>query len=114
MGQPSKAFPIDPTGRILFTEAADKEIATANITVGTAAVTITTNTTDLNRRKLFIRNKATPEVVVYIGDVNVTTSTGFPLYRNDELELDVDNDAVVKAIRGSGASAGELRIMEIE
>ncbi len=112
MGQASKVFPIDPTGRVLITEAADNEVATAKITVGTTAITLTTSTTGMRRRKLFVRNKA--DVIVYIGDANVSISTGFPLYRHDELELDVDSDAVVKAIRASGANDGELRIMEIE
>ena len=115
MGLPTKAFPIDPTGRVLFTEAADKEIATAKITVGTTATTLAGSTEGFKRRKLFVRNTVgRPEVVVYIGDANVTTSAGFPLYRHDELELDVDSDAVVKAIRASGDDDGEVRIMEVE
>ena len=116
MGKPSKALPIDATGRVLITEAAEKEVATADITVGTTAVTLTTNTPGLKRRKLFMRNQLVQgsEVIVYIGDANVTTSTGFPLYKYDELELDVDSSAVVKAIRASGGNDGDLRIMEIE
>ena len=116
MGKPSKALPIDATGRVLITEAAEKEVATAKIMVGTTAVTLTTNTSGLERRKLFVRNgkDGMPEVIVYIGDGNVTTSTGFPLYKLDELELDVDSSAVVKAIRASGPNDAELRIMEIE
>lgn len=114
MGKPSKAWPIDPTGRVWITEAADKEIATVDITVGTTAVTLTTNTSGLKRRKLLIRNIKAAEVVVYIGDANVTSSAGYPLHQNDELELDVNENAVVKAIRASGGSDGEIRIMEVE
>lgn len=114
MGQPSKAWPIDPTGRVLITEAGETQIATANITVGTTAVTLTTGTSGLVRRKLLIRNTKGPEVVVYIGDANVTTASGYPLFRNDEIELDVNDDAVVTAIRASGGSDGEVRVMEIE
>lgn len=115
MGKPSKAWPIDPTGRVWITEAADKEIATAEITVGTTAVTLTTSTSGLMRRKLLIRNSLLEHnVVVYIGDANVTVSSGYPLYQLDELELDVDPSAIVKAIRASGANDGEVTIMEIE
>lgn len=115
MGKPSKAWPIDPTGRVWITEAAVKEIAAAEITVGTTAVTLTTNTSGLRRRKLFVRNIQTePEVVVYVGDADVTASNGFPLFDQDEIELDVSPEAVVKAIRASGATDGKLTIMEME
>ncbi len=112
MAQPSIAYPIDSTGRILITDAADKQVATAKIPVGTAAVALTTNTTGLKRRKLLIRNIKSPEVVVYIGDSTIETIPGLPLYQDDELILHVSNDAVVKAIADS--VDGELRIMEIE
>ncbi len=115
MGKPSKAWPIDPTGRVWITEAAEKEIATAEITVGTTAVTLTTNTSGLKRRKLFVQNtQVDPAVVAYLGDANVSAASGFPLYPYDEIELDVTSDAVVKAIRASGATDGKLRIMEVE
>jgi len=113
MGHPSIAYPIDATGRILITDAADKEVATASITVtATAAVTLTTNTTGLKRRKLLIRNIKSPEVVVYIGDSTIEATPGLPLYQDNELTLYVSNDAIVKAIVDSGQ--GELRIMEVE
>jgi len=112
MGHPSIAYPIDATGRILITDAADKEVATAKIMVGTVAVTLTTNTTGLKRRKLLIRNIKSPEVVVYIGDSTIEATPGLPLYQDDELTLHVSNDAIVKAIVDSGQ--GELRIMEVE
>lgn len=114
MGKPSKAWPIDATGRVWITEASDTQAATATITVGTTAVTLTTGTSGMKRRKLLVRNTKGPEVVVYIGDANVTTSAGYSLHQYDELELDVNENAVVKAIRASGGSDGEVRIMEIE
>lgn len=115
MGKPSKAWPIDSTGRVWITEAGEVQAATAKVTIGTTAVTLMTGTSGLKRRKLFIRNtKADPEVVVYIGDANVTTSAGYPLYQLDELEIDVNDSAVVAAIRASGGSDGEVTIMEIE
>ncbi len=115
MGKPSEAWPIDFAGRVWITEAGETRIATATISVGTTAVTLTTGTSDFKRRKLFVRNqRGTSEVVVYIGDGDVTTSSGFPLFGNDEIELDVNDTAVVKAIRASGGSDGEIRIMEVE
>lgn len=60
------------------------------------------------------QGQVTSDIVIYVADANVTTSNGFPLYRFDELELDVSEAAVVKAIRASGEVDGKLRIMEIE
>ncbi len=114
MGKPSKVWPIDPTGRVWITEAAENQIATATISVGTTAVTLTTNTSGLKRRKLLVRNTKGPEVVAYVGDGNVSVSSGYPLFRNDEIELDVDASAVVAAIRASGGADGEVRIVEVE
>ncbi len=116
MGKPSKAWPIDPTGRVWITEASAVRAATAQISVGMTAVLVTTGTSGLKRRKLLIRNIKDPEVVVYIGDASVTVSSGFPLFELDELELDVDDSAVVKAIRATSPTApdGLLSIMEIE
>jgi hypothetical protein len=115
MGKPSEAWPIDVTGRVWITEAGEKEIATAEIAVGTTAVTLATGTSGLKRRKLLVQNiQVDPAVVSYLGDGDVSVSAGFPLYPYDEIELDVTSEAVVKAIRASGASDGKLRIMEIE
>lgn len=117
MAHPTKAFPIDPTGRVLITEAADTEVATKQITVGDTSVELTTSTTDMKRRKLFVRNALRAqhaEVVVYIGDSNVTTETGFPLYRFDEIELDVDIDASVYAIAPDSKENAEIHVLETE
>lgn len=115
MGKPSKAWPIDFAGRVWITEAGETRVATATISVGTTAVTLTTGVSGFKRRKLFVRNqRGTTEVVVYIGNADVSVSSGFPLYGNDEIELDVSDAAVVKAIRASGGSDGEVRIMEVE
>jgi hypothetical protein len=114
MGLPSKAYGVDRTGRVLISEAAESEVATKQFTnVGTTAVELKTDA-GLNRRKLLIRNaKATgDEVVIYIGDSNVSTSTGYPLYRWDEIELDVNADAGVYAI--AAESGGVVHITEIE
>lgn len=113
MANPTKAFPVDPTGRILVTEAADTRVATAQLEVGTTAVELTTGTSGMKRRKLFVRNALqSSEIVVYIGDSGVTTSTGFPLYQYDEIELDVDADAGVYAIAASTDS--EVHVLETE
>jgi hypothetical protein len=108
-------LPIDVDGRIEVTEAGESQVATAKIDIGSSATTLATGASGLKRRRLIVRNtKSASEIVVYIGDANVTTSTGFPLYQWDEFEMDVDVDAVVKAIRAPGAADGEVRIMEIE
>jgi hypothetical protein len=115
MANPTKAFPIDPTGRILITEAADTRVATAQLQVGDTAVELTTNTTGMRRRKLFVRNaQASSANVIYIGDSAVSSSSGFPLYRWDEIELDVDRAAGVYAIAASGLQNDEVHDLEVE
>lgn len=110
MGKPSKAWPIDPTGRVWITEAADDQIATASVQVDDEGVVLTTSTSGLTRRKLLVRNMMS--TVVYIGDADVTAAAGFPLFQLDEIEIDVTNDAIVKAITSSGQSS-LVQIMEV-
>ncbi len=117
MANPTKAFPIDPTGRVLITEAADKQVATKQLTVGDTVVELTTNTTGMKRRKLFVRNAIRgigTEVIVYLGDANVTSASGFPLYQFDEIELDIDVAAGVYAIAAIDDENEEIHILELE
>lgn len=115
MANPTKAFPVDATGRVLITEAAEERVTTAQVEVDDTAVELTTNTSGLKRRKLFVRNALkSSEIVVYLGDSAVTASTGFPLYQYDEIELDVDVDAGVYAVAGSGESIAEVHVLEME
>lgn len=113
MANPTKAFPIDAAGRMLISEAADTRVATAQLEVGTTAVELTTNTSGMRRRKLFVRNALTSsEIVVFLGDSGVTTGTGFPLCQYDEIELDVDVDAGVYAI--AATTNAEVHVLETE
>lgn len=114
MANQTKAFPIDATGRVLVTEAADSQIASAQLTVGDEAVELASGATGMNRRKLLVRNAKTSEIVVYIGDSNVTSSTGFPLYQYDEIELDLDAGAGVYAISASGQENEDVHVLELE
>jgi len=110
MGKPSKAWPIDPTGRVWITEAAEDEVATASVQVDDEGVVLTTSTSGLRRRKLVVRNMMSS--IVYIGNADVTAPAGFPLFQFDEIELDVTDDAIVKAITSSGQSS-LVQIMEV-
>ena len=114
MEKASKSFGIDRTGRMFFSEAADSRVASAKLQPGTSTgLLLTAGVTGLKRRKLFVRNVKTPEVVVYLGEsTSVTTSNGWPLYQYDEIELDVASDATVFVIAAS--SGAELRVLEVE
>ncbi len=110
MANPSKAIPIDTLGRALVTEAGEKEVRAKEFTVGSQTAVKLAIAGSPNRRKLFVTN--IPDVTIFIGDANVSTSTGFPLYPRDEIELDVDETAEVWAIAESGTS--DVRILEVE
>jgi len=117
MGQPSKALTIDPTGRVLITDAADNKVMTQHFTVNSSSVELKITTNPLKRRKLLITvPEGTPSgIVVYIGgDDAVDEITGYPMYRLDQLELDVDSTAEVWAMTEPGKDSGEVHIMEIE
>ena len=111
MANPSKAIPIDALGRALITEAGATEIRAKEFTIGAQLAVKLAITGGPNRRKLFVTNSELDRVV-YIGDVNVSTLTGFPLYTNDEIELDVDESAEVWAI-ADGQNV-DVRILEVE
>jgi hypothetical protein len=113
MRHPSKVYGVDRTGRVLRRPSPEGALASTLLPVGTTAVELTADS-GISRRKLVIRNakETGDEVVIYIGDSNVSTSTGYPLYRRDEIELDVNADAGVYAI--AGAPGGVVHIMEIE
>ncbi len=111
MANPSKAIPIDTLGRALVTEAGDKEVRTAKFTVGSQTAVKLVAEGGPNRRKLFVTN-GTVDPAIYIGEATVSTSSGFPLYFNDEIELDVDATAEVWAI--ADGPNGDVRILEVE
>lgn len=113
MSKPSKALPVDATGRVLITEAADTEVDTKQITVTSTPVKLTITDGPKRRKLLVERPLAAPDVVVYIGgDNSVSHTTGYPLYHLDQLELDVDDSAEVWAVTES--DDGEVHIMEIQ
>ena len=111
MANPSRAIPIDALGRVLTTEAGEKEIRAKEFTVGSQTAVKLAIAGGPNRRKLFVTNSELDRVV-YIGDMTVSTSTGFPLYLYDEIELDVDETAEVWAI--ADGENTDVRILEVE
>ena len=113
MATHSKAFGIDTKGRMLFSEAADTKLASKQFTsVGSSSATLlVSNDSTIKRRKLFIKNIGT--AVVYIGDSTVSSTNGFPLYQFDELELDVNDAADIRA-RTAGTDVGVVHILEVE
>lgn len=71
---------------------------TSQYTVGTSAVQLAP-TALVNRSSLSVAVIADPTAIVYIGNDNtVTTSTGYPLYDKNSLELDLTDSSQIWAI----------------
>jgi len=79
---------------------------TSQYSVGTSAVQLTV-TPLANRKSVAIKAKTTTNYeVVYIGTTSgVTTSTGYPLFNGDSIQLDLTGATTIYAI---GSSAGQL------
>jgi hypothetical protein len=79
------------------------------ISVGGSVVPLPTSPLE-NRRALAIHNNGPG--ILYIGDINVTTLTGYPLAVNEKIGLDITgNDNVI--IYGVSDSISDARIFEL-
>lgn len=77
---------------------------TTQYTVGTSAVQLTTSPL-ANRSSMNIKVVTTSNSeAVYIGNASVTTSTGFPLFNGDSIQLDLTPTSSIYAI---GSAAGQ-------
>lgn len=119
---PSRIGNLDPVGRLLTSFAFAGTVASKQFTIDedtpNGRVELKTGATGLRRRKLLVRARKDgggTQPTVYIGDSTVSASNGYPLYPEDEIELDVDHTAAVYAFAslGSGQET-HLGILEIE
>lgn len=79
-----------------------------NKTVGTSAVLLAVGTTTLEgRNAILIANNSNS--IIYFGDSNVTTTTGFPLLPKDRIMLSTGADVYAVA----SSEENDIRIMEI-
>lgn len=84
---------------------------TSQYTVGTSAVQLTPTPLS-GRSSMSIKVITTQNNIVYIGNSSgVTTSTGYPLFNGDSLQLDLTSAHVVYAI--ASAASQTVAVMEI-
>jgi hypothetical protein len=108
MTTPAKIVNLDALGYALVTESG-LGIAQAekSLTGNGSSVELTAGLA--NRTKLYVK-VLDGEGDVYVGDDNVSTSTGYLMKAKDELWLDVGPDVAVHAI--AGASDSKVRVLE--
>lgn len=88
-------------------------ISSTSLVNGTRTVTSSATaipaTAANDRKALILRNNGANEV--YLGDANVTTSSGFPLKPGEIIALDVSKEVVVYGI--TAATSENVRFMEL-
>ena len=119
MSTPSRVFNIDGNGFAEVTLARATKIATAQIELTSSNQRKKLETgAAITRRKLWVRAESPDPVAqwpIYVGDASVTASDGWPLYKYDEIELDVDDSVDVYGYSPVlGSAKSYLSIMEIE
>ena len=114
MSTPSKARNLD--GEYAQTSpAANREVASKQFTVRhDVGATLSSGVSGMKRKKLLVRCESRDGLVVFIGDSGVSSTNGFPMYPGDEIELDVNESATVKAIGDSGFGDATVYILELE
>jgi hypothetical protein len=89
----------------------------ANVAVKAATISvIATSARQLTaslarRRKVFIKSIAGNQTV-YLGGSGVSTSNGYPLHAKEDFWIDLNPGAVIWAIRASGGSDADVRVLE--
>jgi len=89
---------------------ANTAIENTSTAVSTSAVAVVSSAL-ANRKWLYLANEG--NVKLYVGKSGVTTSNGYPMYKNEKLELRIGATPVVQAIGDTGASSEDLRVMEL-
>ena len=117
MSTPSKARNLDGE----YTQsspAANRQVGSKQFTLNstTTSATLSSGVTALKRKKLLVRCESDDEVIVYLGNADVTTSDGFPMYPGDQQAFDVDEGATMKAVVSglTGGDEAKVYILELE
>lgn len=99
------------TGSVTTTEKGLNSFKTTQYTVGTSVMQITP-TPLTNRSSISLRVTAINNSAIYIGNDNtLTTSTGYPLYNGDTLQMDLTPSNSIYAISDSPGQT--LFVLEI-
>jgi hypothetical protein len=114
---PSGKLLVDITGTSTVTGTVNASIEglnafqTSQYAVGLSAVQLTP-TPLTNRSSMSIKALTTSGNIIYVGNSNtVTTSTGYPLFNGDSLQIDLTGVQVIWAI--ASAAAQKVAILEI-
>jgi hypothetical protein len=110
-GSTLRAISVSSAGHLQISLDGLSTFQTSQYTVGVSAVQITTVPLT-NRKSISIKAICSSNNVIYIGNSSgVTTSTGYPLYNDDTLNMDLTNSQVIYAI--ASASNQTLCALEI-
>lgn len=118
MSTPSKARNLD--GEYTQTSpAANRQVGSKQFLLrhDILSAILTSGVSGMKRKKLLVRSESADGVIVFLGPQGVTKDDGFPLYPGDEIELDVDEGATVKAVHDIPSPSGEtatVYILELE
>jgi len=91
-------------------DLADTAIENTATAVSTSAVNVVSSAL-ANRKWLYLANEGNKSL--YFGKTGVTTANGFPLHPGMQLETRIGASVTPQIIGGSGASAEDLRVMEL-
>jgi len=91
-------------------DLADTAIENATTAVSTTAVNVVTSALAA-RKWLYLYNMGNKEL--YFGKTGVTAANGFPMYPDTSMELRIGPSVTPQIIGGTGASAEDLRVMEL-
>jgi hypothetical protein len=97
----------DTNGFAKVTQAAGSSIKSTSVSVGTSAVTALPTSALTNRRRLYIKNVNTE--TFYIGDNNVSTSSGYPVRQYEEVVIDV----AAITVYAIAAAAATVKVLEV-
>lgn len=111
-------FTTDATGAVRVVDTSTgNDNALANTALANTATVVGTTATDLlgtdlaNRKYAFIANLGNKKI--FVGDSGVTTANGFPVSPGSTLELRAGAAIDLHAIKATGGSANDTRILEL-
>lgn len=102
-------YAFDNSNPIHVRDELTANIKSTAVSVSTSAVKLPTTVMEGRRSILIYNNHASN--ILYVGDNNVTTSTGIPIAAASDISIDVTDDVILYGI-ASGAST-DVRILEM-
>lgn len=108
---------VDSSGRLrvvgqldLDDDLADTAILASATAVSTTAINVVSSVL-ANRKHVFFANLGNK--ALYIGQASVTAAIGFPLFPGEKMEARIGPSVVTQVIGGTGASAEDMRVLQL-